>query len=124
MSATDAFLIGITGSAGAVARFVVDGAVRSRTRRVLPLGTIAINVTGSFLLGIFTGLVIFAGQSELWRTAAGTGFCGGYTTFSTASFESVQLVRQRHYGAAVFNGMGTLVLTVAAGAAGLALTLL
>ena len=80
-----------------------------------------INVTGAILLGIFTGLVLFRGQPEAWHTIAGTGFCGGYTTFSTASFETVRLAQQRHYWTAVVNGAGTLVLTVLAGAAGLAL---
>jgi CrcB protein len=58
------------------------------------------------------------------RTIAGTGFCGGYTTFSTASFETVRLLQQGRGGLATVYGVGTLGVTVLAAAAGLLLTYL
>jgi fluoride exporter len=113
--------VALAGSAGALARFVVDGAVKGRWATVFPVGTLLINISGSLLLGLLTGLALFHGEPGAVRTIAGTGFCGGYTTFSTASFETVRLLQQGHRGRAGANAVGTLLLTVLAGAAGLLL---
>ncbi|MEU0497521.1 fluoride efflux transporter CrcB [Mycobacterium sp. NPDC006124] len=111
----------LAGAAGAVARFVLDSAVKRRWRTTFPWATVTINLTGSFVLGLLAGLVIFDGQPTAWQTVLGTGFCGGYTTFSTASFETVRLVQQGRRGVALANALGSLVGSVAACAAGLAL---
>ena len=115
-----AVLTFIAGASGAVARFEVDALIKLRWRSPFPLGTLLINVTGSLLLGVLAGLVLFGGQPSVWQTVFGTGFCGGYTTFSTASFETVRLVQQGRHGYALANAVGSLVLSVAACAAGLA----
>ncbi|MDQ2725948.1 MAG: CrcB family protein [Actinomycetota bacterium] len=122
MNPVDYLGVGLAGSAGAVARFLLDDVVRSRYSGRLPLGTMLINVTGSLVLGLLVGLVAFDGVSDLWATVAGTGFCGGYTTFSAASFETVRLVQARSYRVAVVSGGGTLVLGVGAAAVGMALS--
>jgi CrcB protein len=111
--------VALAGSAGAVARFVVDGAWRAHRPSTFPWPTIAINVSGSLLLGVVTGLVLFHGAPGTVRTVVGTGFCGGYTTFSTASFETVRLVQQRRYRLAVVYGVGTPMLTLAVAGMGL-----
>ena len=112
----------VAGSAGAVARFVVDGIIRARFGRRFPFGTVAINISGSLLLGVLTGLVLFRHQSMVWTSVAGTGFCGGFTTFSTASFETVRLIQERCYRDALLSGAGTIVLTFAAAAIGIGLS--
>ncbi len=122
MSPVDYLWVGLAGSAGAVARHLLDGALRSHYAGKLPLGTMLINVTGSLVLGILVGLVAFDGVSALWVTVAGSGFCGGYTTFSAASFETVRLIQERSYRVAVASGGGTLVLGVGAAAVGMALS--
>jgi CrcB protein len=107
------------GGLGAATRFVVDGAVRSRIRSSFPVGVMVINITGSFVLGLLTGLVLGAVLSEEWLLVAGTGFLGGYTTFSTASFETVRLLQTGRVTAAVVNGLGMLVAAVAVSYLGL-----
>ncbi|WP_441005451.1 fluoride efflux transporter FluC [Arthrobacter sp. PsM3] len=112
--------LGLAGGLGAGTRFVVDGLVRSKLRTALPVGTIAINVTGSFLLGLVAGAVIVHAAPVELQAVAGTGFLGGYTTFSTASFETVRLIQSRRTGLALLNGIGTAAAAVGAAAAGLA----
>lgn len=111
----------LAGASGAVARFVIDALIKQRWRSAFPLGTLVINVTGSLLLGVLAGLVLFRGQPSAWQTVIGTGFCGGYTTFSTASFETVRLVQQDRRMYALLNAVGSLAVSVVACAAGFAL---
>lgn len=75
------------GGCGAVLRFLVDGAVSARLGRSFPYGTLIVNLSGAFVLGLLTGLA-------LDRTAlllAGTAAVGAYTTFSTWMFETQRL---------------------------------
>jgi CrcB protein len=111
--------VAVAGGAGAVARLVLDGVLRSRFALNFPLGTTVINVSGSLLLGLVTGLALTHGLPTEWRVVLGTGFLGGYTTFSTASFETVRLAQQRRYRAALINGFGMMVLALAAAGLGL-----
>lgn len=84
-------LMALAGGAGAAARFVVDGAVSRWNRWTMPLGTVVINVTGSFLLGFLTGLALKNSAFSELKYVLGTGFAGGYTTFSTASVEGARM---------------------------------
>jgi CrcB protein len=111
--------VAVAGSVGAATRFVLDAAMRARMRRSFPWATLIVNVTGSFLLGVVTGLVIYRGGSPDLRLIIGTGFCGGYTTFSTTSFETIRLAQRGSIRLAVANGFGTLLLTVGVAALGL-----
>lgn len=107
------------GGVGAALRFVVDGLVRSRARSVFPWGTAVINVTGSLVLGVLTGLTLSAVLAPQWLLVLGAGMMGGYTTFSTASIETMRLVQEREYVMAATNGLVVLVVTVAVGFGGL-----
>lgn len=120
MSPAEALLLGVAGGVGAVARYVIDTAVSRRVKAWLPIATILINVTGSLLLGVIAGAVL-AGADPALQAVLGTGFLGGYTTFSTASYQSVSLALSGRWGAAVVNGVGTMALCLAAALAGLAL---
>ncbi|QNG20137.1 fluoride efflux transporter CrcB [Rhodococcus triatomae] len=119
-----ALWVALAGSLGAVARFVVDGVVRSRWAGAFPWGTVVVNVSGSLLLGIATGLVLFHGAPSEVTLVVGVGFCGGYTTFSTASLESVRLIANRQFTVALAATLGTMLVTTAAAALGLAVTAL
>ncbi len=111
--------VALAGGGGAAARFLVDGAITSRRALRFPWATVLINVLGSLLLGFLTGLVLFRGAPSGLLTIAGVGFCGGFTTFSTASVETVRLFEARRYAAALGNLGGTLVITLAVAALGM-----
>lgn len=121
MNALTILLLGLAGGLGAGTRSVVDGLVRSKLRTALPVDSIAINITGSFLLGLVAGAVIIHATPVELQVIAGTGFLGGYTTFSTASFETVRFIQSRRTGLALVNGIGSAVAAVGGAAAGLAL---
>lgn len=120
MNAPDILWVGLAGSAGAVARVALDATVRARFSSRLPSGTIVINVTGSFVLGLLSGLVLFHAAPSRLELVAGTGFCGGYTTFSTASFETVRLAQRGELAVSLLNLLGTALAALAAAGAGLA----
>ncbi|GAB3158503.1 fluoride efflux transporter CrcB [Myceligenerans halotolerans] len=112
------------GAVGAAARFVLDGAIRSRHHGAFPWGTFVVNVLGSLVIGVVAGFVLFGGADadavEPWRLALATGLCGGFTTFSTAMVETVRLARSSRVRWALISTIGTLVATVAAAVAGIA----
>ncbi len=107
------------GGLGASSRMLIDGLIKSRMSTALPWGTIIINVSGSLVLGLLTGLAGANLLPEAWHLVLGTGFLGGYTTFSTASFETVRLLQERRWVAGLVNGSGTLVFATTAAAIGL-----
>ncbi|MXP20729.1 fluoride efflux transporter CrcB [Gordonia sp. HNM0687] len=109
------------GALGAGARFVLDGVIKSRRSTTLPWATLAINISGSFLLGLIAGAVMFGTLDADIQTVVGTGFCGGYTTFSTASFETVRLAEQRRSVVAVANALASVLGSAVACASGLIL---
>lgn len=112
-------LVAVAGGLGAALRFVLDGLIASRSRARLPVATLAINVLGSFLLGVLAGWSPVLDADA--RRVLGVGLLGGFTTFSTASVELVLLVRDdRPVGAAVLAGAMVLA-AVAAALVGLAL---
>lgn len=115
--------VAVAGGLGAASRFALDGAVRSRSRSrgALPVGTIAINLSGSLLLGLAAGLAGAAVLPEGVGAIAGTGFLGGYTTFSAASVETVRLAEARRPGLVALNAVAVPVAAVLLAAAGLAL---
>ncbi|MEW1931829.1 fluoride efflux transporter CrcB [Rhodococcus sp. NPDC079359] len=103
----------LAGSAGAVSRFVLDGVIRTRLKTEFPYATVLINVTGSAVLGVVAGLVMFRSAPEQVQATIGVGFCGGFTTFSTASVETIRLLERRRYGLAASNAIGTAFATTA-----------
>lgn len=119
-----ALLVSIVAGLGAVARYVVDTAIQARHRGRFPLGTLTINLVGSFLLGLITGLAAHHGLNSRTTIVAGVGFCGGFTTFSTWMWESLVLARTRAVRAAMLNTLGSVVLGLVAAGAGLGVALL
>jgi CrcB protein len=102
------------GGVGAMARFLVDAAVSARVGRALALGTLAVNLTGAFALGMLGGAGVGGDALRL----AGTGFVGAYTTFSTWMFESHRMAEEGELRAAAVNVAGPLALGLGAAALG------
>jgi CrcB protein len=116
--------IALAGAIGAVARFLLDGRIQEGTSSDHPVGTLVINVSGSLLLGFLTGLTLYHAFPGTPKTVLGTGFCGGYTTFSTYAYETVQLTERRNYAGAARYFTASFVLPLLAAAAGWALATL
>ncbi|WP_024288283.1 fluoride efflux transporter CrcB [Cellulomonas sp. KRMCY2] len=114
-----ALLVALFGGLGAASRFVLDGLVRARWTSAFPIATVLINVTGSLALGLVTGAALYHHLGASWQVVAGAGFCGGYTTFSTAMVETVRLVQAGEHRRAVANALGSLLLAVGAAALGI-----
>jgi CrcB protein len=113
-------LVGVGAFAGGVARYGVTIWLANRFGDSFPLGTLVVNVTGSFLLGFLLVLVTERlGLGAGARLLFATGFCGGYTTFSTFAFESLALVEGRAYLAATLNILLSVVFSVVGVAAGI-----
>jgi CrcB protein len=108
------------GGIGAALRFVLDGLIRARVTSTYPVATTIVNLTGSLLLGLLTGIAAAHLLPQPWQLIAGVGLLGGYTTFSTASFETIRLLQDRRPAAALVNGLGMLIGGTAAAALGLA----
>lgn len=115
--------VALGGFVGAPTRFLVDRFVADRIDGAFPVGTFVINVTGSFLLGLLTGLGIAHHLPSPVEALLGTGFCGAYTTFSTWSYETVRLVSEGELLLAGANALVSLLVGLGAAGAGIALGL-
>jgi CrcB protein len=109
--------VALLGGVGAVARFAVDSAVSRRAGGAFPYGTLAVNLSGAFLLGLLAGADV-AGDALL---LAGTAALGSYTTFSTWMLESHRLREDGELGRMWLNLGGSLLLGLAVAALGKAL---
>ena len=97
--------VAIGGALGSVSRYWLNGLVAekfSETAAVFPLGTLVINVTGSFLIGVFAALTLPEGRMDPASRAFATqlvmiGVCGGYTTFSSFSLQTLKLMQEKEW---------------------------
>jgi fluoride exporter len=115
-------LVALGGAAGSVMRYLVDGWVLARTGTLFPYGTLVINLSGSFVLGLLAALAIDRAllPAEI-RAPLMIGFLGAYTTFSTLMLESWRLLEGGEAALAFVNAAGSVALGLIAVAAGLAL---
>jgi len=111
------FWIALGGALGSVARFWASGFVARHFGETFPFGTLVVNVTGSFVIGFFSTLT---GPDSRWlvapqvRTFFMYGVCGGYTTFSSFSLQTLDLARDGEWLYAGANAVLSLVLCMAA----------
>ncbi len=93
--------IAIGSALGGVSRYIVGGLVHRLMETQFPSGTLLVNVTGSFLLGLFLRFALDSPTlTPEFRAFLTVGFCGGYTTFSTFSYETVALLERGDWGRA------------------------
>ena len=108
-------MVALGGAVGAVARYGISGWVHSATGMTFPVGTLAVNVAGSFVIGLIFQLAgdrfIFSLEARLLLT---TGFCGSLTTFSTFSYETLALLQDEQWLAAAGNTLLNVLLCLAA----------
>lgn len=88
-----ALVVFLGAGVGGVARYAMSLRIQQGAGTSFPWGTLAINVTGSLLLTLAYGMLAGTTAPPEWRAFLGIGFCGGYTTFSTFSFESLRLLQ-------------------------------
>lgn len=108
----------VGGGIGAGARYLLDGAIIRGRKDAFPLGILVVNIVGSFLLGLLTGV---PQVSPAWLAIVGTGVLGGFTTFSTVAVETVLLAQRRRRDWAWVNLLGTFLVCLVAAAVGLAI---
>ncbi|MDQ2748674.1 MAG: fluoride efflux transporter CrcB [Actinomycetota bacterium] len=116
--------VALAAGLGAVVRYIIDQLVQHRARGDFPYGTVIINVTGSFILGLSTGLALHHGLAPTPTVIIGTGFAGGYTTLSTWAWETLALAETGDLLEASVNIIGSFAAGLLAAAAGLGLALL
>lgn len=107
-------LLSIFGGLGATSRFIVDGVISARLGKRFPWATMIINAVGAGILGYITARAALHGFSLDAKLVIGTGFCGGFTTFSTACFEAVRLAEEKRYTAFWLQIAGNLALSLVA----------
>ena len=101
----------VGGGSGALLRFVFGTAIMQRFGGTFPLGTFVINLTGSFLIGLLMTVLTERFQPHpYWRLFLVVGFLGGYTTFSSFEYETLQAARQGSRWMALLNAAGSVVL--------------
>jgi fluoride exporter len=113
--------VGAGGAAGSMLRYLLGLAVERGAPGGFPWATLLINVTGAFVLGLLLRTMTGPTASPALRLALTTGFCGGYTTFSTFSYETLVLVEDGHWPRAAAYAIVSVLLGLGAVAAGASL---
>jgi CrcB protein len=108
---TKILLLGAAGFVGTLARYFLQGVIQANAGSAFPFGTLVVNVSGCFVLGLLNGLLTdrFLVNPQ-WRICFTIGFCGAFTTFSTLVFETVQLASGRELFLAAANLIASLAL--------------
>jgi CrcB protein len=91
-------LVGLGGFLGSISRYGIHLLLSSRSLATFPWGTFTVNILGCLVIGLLVGLETRSPlMTDPWKLLLITGFCGGFTTFSTYSIESLGLLQQQQY---------------------------
>jgi fluoride exporter len=111
--------VAVGAALGGVARYYLASALQQRLGATFPWGTLVVNVSGSLLLGVLIRYALATPTVSVeMRALLTTGFCGGYTTFSTYSYETATLLEDGQYGRAGAYALGSVVVALGATFAG------
>jgi fluoride exporter len=113
-------LIAVGGAIGSVARYIVGRAVQGLSGSGFPVGTLVVNIVGCFLIGVFVRFLLNMQTSPELRALLVVGFCGGFTTFSTFSYETVGLIEGGDYARAATYVVASVVICILATFGGMA----
>jgi len=114
--------VGIGGGLGSIFRYAISLFIGRNVPIVFPLGTFLVNCSGCFLIGLFYSFASkYSWFNEEWRLFFITGICGGFTTFSTFSYDGVYLLKTGSYLSFIIYVFGSLALGLLATIAGVAL---
>ncbi|WP_333798857.1 fluoride efflux transporter CrcB [Phnomibacter sp.] len=116
------FLVAMGGMLGSVLRFIAGTFIMQKAGTAFPWGTFAVNIAGSLLIGWVAGQAAKHPGFQAWQLLLATGFCGGVTTFSALSNESLQMLRQQQYGLLSLYISASLILGIGAAALGFTLS--
>lgn len=107
----DILFVGIGGGIGSIFRFIASRfVVRYVPVEWLFTGTLAVNITGCFLIGILSGWILaHQPENQTFRLLLIVGFCGGYTTFSTFAFENLRLIETNQWGLFTFYTLASVI---------------
>jgi CrcB protein len=108
-------LIGVGGFLGSISRFAAGQFIQNLLQSTLPFGTFSVNLLGSFIIGLIYGL----SEYHNWfhpdlRMLLAVGFCGGFTTFSSFSYENLALLRDSQYLASAIYSVSSMILGIVA----------
>jgi CrcB protein len=119
---TDTLWIGLGGFVGANVRYWLGTLIVDRVGSAFPWHTMFINVSGSLLIGLMMAMLLERSMVDsAWRLLLVVGFLGGYTTFSSYTFEALVLIEKGEWGGALLYALGSNVLGLLAAAGGMAL---
>ena len=92
-----ALLIGIGSFIGGILRYLISLSIQSKIFSTFPFGTLTVNILGSFVIGIIFGFSEKFNLAPEWRLFLATGICGGFTTFSSFSLETMTMLQEGQY---------------------------
>jgi len=107
------FAVALGGALGTISRYFISGVVANAFGETFPWGTLVINITGSFIIGFFATLTAPEGRlmvGGMTRQFVMVGICGGYTTFSSFSLQTLNLMRDGEWAPAAGNMLGSVIL--------------
>lgn len=112
-------LIGAGSFIGGAFRFLLSQFIQNKLLSVFPFGTLGVNIAGCFAIGLIVGISERSGMPEEWRLFLATGICGGFTTFSAFSSETLGMLRDGQFGYSLIYVAASIIMGLLATIAGL-----
>jgi CrcB protein len=106
-------VVGVGGFVGSIFRYLISHYINISAQSTFPFGTLTVNIVGSFLIGIIIAAALEGNLSKSMRLLLATGFCGGFTTFSSFSYEFFSLLQHEQIGYAFLYATASFVLGLA-----------